>query len=224
MRSSLLVLFMLLVVSTPLRAAGRQTALLGIQENCVAVGDISFGPRGRWADCQVSRGRWVSTIDLIDMYQAQYCLGDGGGTCRKRALLLFGNRAYTPTATLMLQRQDPGGTEYDDPQVVVNEFGRILTVTAHLPGGRASSDYYLWQSERWVRLDARHWLKDLPRQLPAGFRPGRVSLPDMDTMSATVSLLRETDAGCCHESELARVELGLRRQRFALKKMKFTNP
>lgn len=224
MRCSWIALFMLVFVSTPLRAAGDLTALLGIQEECVVVGDVSFGPGGRWADCQVSRGRWVSTIDLIDMYQAQYCLGDGGATCQQRALLLFGNRAYTPTARLMLQRLDPGGTEYDDPQVVVNEFGRLLTVTAHLPGGGVSSDYYLWQSGRWLSIDAKHWLKDLPRRLPAGFRLGQVSLPDMDTMSATLTLFRDTEAGCCQAGELARVELGLRQQRFALKKVSLVSP
>lgn len=224
MRGSLFVLFMLVFMSTPLRAAGDLTALLGIQEECVAVGDVSFGPAGRWADCQVSRGRWVSTIDLVDMYQAQYCLGDGGGTCQQRALLLFGNRAYTPTARLMVQRLDPGETEYDDPQVVVNEFGRLLTVTAHLPGGGVSSDYYVWQSGRWLPLDARHWLKDLPGQLPAGFRLGQVSLPDVDTMSATVTLFRDTEADCCQAGELARVELGVRQQRFALKKLRLLSP
>lgn len=218
MRRTFVALCAALLVAPPLQAAGDLTALLGIQEECVEVGAISFGAHGRWADCRVSRGRWVSTIDLVDMYQAQYCLGDGGETCQQRALLLFGNRAYTPTARLMLQRLDPGGAEYDDPQVVVNEYGRILTVTARLPDGTRNSDYYLWQSGQWLRLDARRWLQDFVKGLPAGVRVGQVELPDIDTMSAKVTLYRPGSSGCCRDGEVATVALGLRQQRFSLKK------
>src|SRR5512133_776147 len=96
------------VVSSPVHAGGNVTKFEGVQEHCVQVGKIKFGAKARWANCSVTRGRWVATLDFIDMYQAQYCLGKVAGVCEQRAQVLFGNRAYTPKAKMMLQRIDPG--------------------------------------------------------------------------------------------------------------------
>ena len=57
----------------------------GVQEHCVQAGKIKFGAKAKWSDCSVTRGRWVVTLDFIDMYQAQYCLGKGAGECDQRA-------------------------------------------------------------------------------------------------------------------------------------------
>ena len=211
------VLFVALLVSTPAHSIGSMTALMNIQEECAQVGDISFGENRRWADCQVTRGRWVATIDIIDMYQAQYCLGSNQGICDQRALLLFGNRAYTPAAQLLIQRIDPSNIEYDDPLVVKNDYGRILTVSARLPDGEKSGSYYLWKTGQWVPIEAQSWFKELAKKLPSGVLAKHGSLPDVDTMSAKVNLHRKGDAGCCSSAGIANVELGLTKNRFTLK-------
>ena len=219
MRCTVAGLLLALLVSTPVHAIGNMTALSVVQEDCAQVGDISFGENRRWADCQVTRGRWVATIDLIDMYQAQYCLGNGQATCNQRALLVFGNRAYTPNAQLLVQRIDPEGTRYDDPLVVTNEYGRILTISAHLPDGSTSGNYYFWQAGQWLPIDTQAWLKDLAKRLPAGVRARKEILPDVDTMSASVRLYRKGDEDCCASAGVANVELGLAKRRFSLRKL-----
>jgi hypothetical protein len=224
MHRTFAILFAALVFSSQVHAIGDMTALLNVQEECSQVGDISFGPGQRWASCQVTRGRWVSTIDLVDMYQAQYCLGGSPGNCEQKALLLFGNRAYTPMAKLMVQRLDPANTEYDDPLVIKNEYGRILTVSARLPDGSRSKQYYLWQAGSWSPIDSQAWLKDLAKRLPAGSTASQVSLPDVDTMSAKAMFSRPAKAACCAAKKgVATVELGLRQGRFLLKKIAIAN-
>ena len=219
MRNAFAGLFFSALVSTPVHAIGDLTALSIVQEDCAQVGDIAFGANQRWADCQVTRARWVATIDLVDMYQAQYCLGSGAGACDQRALLVFGNRAYTPTARLLVQRVDPGASEYEDPLVVKNDYGRILTVSARLPGGVKSSNYFLWQDGQWAPIDTQAWLQDLAKRLPPGVKARQGALPDVDTMSAKASLFRKGDADCCPSAGEANVELGLENRRFALKKL-----
>lgn len=219
MYRSFVSLFAAFVFSGQVYAIGDMTALLDVQEECSQVGEISFGPGQRWANCQVTRGRWVSTIDLVDMYQAQYCLGSHPDNCERRALLLFGNRAYTPMAKLMLQRLDPAGTEYDDPLVIKNEYGRILTVSVRLPDGSRNKQYYLWQAGGWVPIDSQAWLNDLAKRLPAGSTADQVGLPEVDTMSAQATFFRPTRAACCANKGVATIELGLRQGRFWLKKI-----
>lgn len=219
MRFALIVLlFSATLGSMPAYAVSDVTALMIVQEQCAQVGEISFGPNRRWADCQVTKGRWVATIGLIDIYQAQYCLGDGDGRCAQKAQLLFGNRAYTPTAKLLAQRIDPGGIEYDDPLIIKNEYGRILTLSARLPDGGQKNNYYLWEDGAWLPIDTQGWLKDLARQLPAGVAVRGGDSPNVDTMRAKASLYRKGDADCCPTAGVASAELGLAKRRFSLKK------
>jgi hypothetical protein len=138
----------------------------------------------------------VATLDFIDMYQAQYCLGKGAGECDQQAFTLFGNRAYTPNAKVMLQRIDPGATKYDDPVVIQTKYGDILALAAHLPDGSESKRYYRWQSGQWKPVKARGWLRDLAKHLPKGEVINAVAgWPNFDSMSAQATLYRAGGAG-----------------------------
>ena len=217
MRIALAAMLLAAVVASPAYAGGDVTKFDGVQEHCVQVGNIKFGAKARWSDCSVTRGRWVATLDYIDMYQAQYCLGKGNGECDKRALVLFGNRAYTPNARLILQRIDPGAAEYDDPQLVQTKYGDILTLSARFPDGSVSKSYYRWKSGSWKPVESRGWLRDLSRQLPKGEAIKAEVWPDADSMSAQATLHRDGGSGA--GDRLADIELGIANDRFTLKKV-----
>lgn len=143
------VLLLLAVLSPAAHAKGNQVEFSQVQKECVRVGPITYGPGGRWASCRVTRGRWVATMDFMDLYQAQYCLGKKE-KCDQRALVIFSNRAYKPSAKALLVRVDSGDTEYDDPVVVSGPKGRFMVVTAHSPTGADAKSYYRWHNEQWV--------------------------------------------------------------------------
>ena len=205
------------VVSLPVHAREAVTKFEGVQERCVQVGKIKFGPNAKWSECRVTKGRWVATLDFIDMYQAQYCLGKGDGECEARALLVFGNRAYTPDARLMLQRIDPGAAQYEDPMLVQTPYGDILTLSARLPGGGEIKTYYRWKSRRWIPVEARGWLRDLARKLPKGETIKAEAWPDTDSMTAQATLASAGGAGA--SDKVAKVELGIAKDRFIVKKV-----
>ena len=206
------------LVSPPVHA-GDVTKFEGVQERCVQVGKIKFGPNAKFTQCNVTKGRWVATLDFIDMYQAQYCLGKVAGECEQRAFLLFGNRAYTPNAKLMLQRIDPGATEYDDPRLVQTKYGDILTLSARQPDGSESKSYFRWQSGRWAPVESRAWLRELAKQLPKGEAVTAAVWPDIDTMSAQAKLQR---AGGAASDKSAKIELAVSNDRFTVKKVTLT--
>jgi hypothetical protein len=217
MRIAFAFLLLAAVVSSPAHAGGDVTKFEGVQEHCVQVGKIKFGANARMSNCSVTKGRWFATLDFIDMYQAQYCLGKGDGECDQRALLVFGNRAYTPNAKLILQRIDPGAAEYDDPVLVQTKYGDILTLSARFPDGSVSKSYYRYQSSRWIPVDARGWLRDLSRQLPKGESIKAGAWPDADSMSAQATLHSAGGSGA--SGKMAEVELGLANDRFTVKKV-----
>ncbi|MEI7535910.1 MAG: hypothetical protein WCJ76_01795 [Comamonadaceae bacterium] len=205
------------VVSTAAQARDSDIKFDGVQENCVKAGNIKFGAASRWSECTVTKGRWFATLDFMDMYQAQYCLGKGGGECEQRALLVFSNRAYTPLAKLMLTRIDSGQAQYEDPLLVQTKFGNILTLRANLPDGSSSMSYYRWQKGRWMPLEARSWLADLSRQLPKGAKIKGTNWPDADSMSAQVAL--GNTSGDAANGKLAEVRLALVKDRFTIEKL-----
>lgn len=217
MRIAFVSLLLAAVVSSPVHARGDVVKFEGVQERCVQVGKIKFGANAKWSDCSVTKGRWFATLDIPDQYQVQYCLGKGDGKCDQRALLVFSNRAYTPNATMILQRIDPGTAEYDDPLVVETKYGDILTLSARFPDGSASKSYYRWKSGRWIPVDARGWLQDLAKQLPKGQTIKAGAWPDADSMSAQATLLSAGGSGA--SDKVADVELGLVNDRFTVKKV-----
>ena len=220
MRIALAGLLFAAVVSSPAYARSDVVKFDGLQMHCVQAGKIKFGPNAKFSECSVTRGRWVATLDFIDMYQAQYCLGKVAGECDQRAFTLFGNRAYTPNATVMLQRIDPAGTEYDDPRLVQTKYGDILTLSARLPDGSESKNYYRWQSGKWVPVESRAWLRELARQLPKGEAINAAAVwPDADSMSAQAKLYR---AGGAASDKAAKVELAVSKDRFTVKKVTLT--
>ncbi len=151
---------LLLAAALPVvaHAATDLAAFSMIQEQCVAVGGISFGPGGRWPACHITRARWYATLvrDNLDFYQVQYCLGEADGACEARALLLFSNRAYAPVARLVLARVDPAATRYDDPQVFHTDSGYISQVTART-GHAIDTGYFLWQAPTWRPMAIPSW-------------------------------------------------------------------
>lgn len=217
MRIALAVSLLSAVVSLPVHAGSKMIKFEGVQENCVQAGKVKFGAGTKWSDCRVTRGRWVVTLDFIDMYQAQYCLGKSAGECDRRAFTLFGNRAYTPKAKVMLQRIDPAGTEYDDPLVIQTKYGDIMTLSARLPDGSHSKSYYRWQSGHWKSVEARGWLRELSRQLPKGETIKTEVWPDVDSMSAQAKLSRS--GGADARDQVARIELGVVNDKFTVKKV-----
>lgn len=219
-------LILMMVVSTATHAAGDMTQFAGVQEECAQVGNITFGPNGRWASCRVTRGRWIATLDFMDLYQAQYCLSKNVSNnveaCDQRALVIFSNRAYTPDAKALMVRIDEGATEYDDPMVVASGDESIMSVSARNSTGILAKSYYLWRTDHWVAMDAKSWLNGLSAHLPKGTAARQVAWPNLETMSAKVSLFRPDDADCCPTGGMAEVELGLVKEQFAVKQVKLS--
>jgi hypothetical protein len=185
-------------------------------EQCAAVGDITFGANGRWAHCKVIKNSWYATIDDLDLYQSQYCLGNKAGVCKQHALLLFANRAYTSKAKLQLQRVDSGSTAYDDPMTVNTESGVIMMLAKHI-GSVTSSTYYYWQANQWLPIESQAWQRQLPQHLPKDVLLRAKPSLDIGTMSAQVKLYRTRDADCCPSGGVADVNLILSKGRFAVK-------
>ncbi|MBI2320138.1 MAG: hypothetical protein HYU75_24840 [Betaproteobacteria bacterium] len=203
------------IFSSAAHAGNTVTEFEGIQERCAQVGDISFGPKGRWPACRVTQAGWVATVGILDIYQAQYCLGASDAECGERALLLFGNRAYTPEAHLLVQRIDPGATRYDDPLLVETPYGTLMALEARSPGGSENNSYHLWQKGRWMPIDSKAWLRDLSKRLPKGLSAGEGVAPDIDRMRVQVPLYRSGE----NAGIVAEVELGLAKNRFTLTKL-----
>lgn len=222
-----------LLASSGGRAAGQEAPFELIQHECVAAGKVSAAALKRWGACRVDHGRWFSTIELDDFYQAQYCLlarspapGKGSATatgCRQQALLLFANRAYTPTARLTLERVDPAGTAYDDPQVLLTSYGYVLTLTVRRPRAAAQTSYYRWRGESWEAIETRSWQDVLTGQLPAGSRIGPAPVPDFESMRSRLAVFRPGDAPCC-PSGVAEVEFELSGARLAIKAWQLASP
>ena len=211
------ILLITAAVSSTVHARGDVIKFEGVQEHCVQVGEIKFGAKGRWSNCSVTTGRWFATMGILDLYQAQYCLGKGDGECDRKAFLFFANRAYTPNAKMILQRIDPGAAQYDDPLVVETKYGDILTLSARFPDGRVSKSDYRWKSDRWIPVDARGWLRDLSKQLPKDVVAKGDAWPDADTMSVRVPLAPRGESGL--GVAMAEVELALAQERFTVKKV-----
>ena len=185
----------------------------------VGVNSVTAAALGRAASCQVTRGRWFSTIEHDDFYQAQYCLQGmktqrGDKNCQQRALLLFANRAYTPTARLALERIDPAGTAYDDPQVYVTADGYVLKLTVRLPKGAAQTSYYRWQDDRWEPIDTLSWRDTVAGFLPAGSRIGKLPSPDFESMRSEIDFFRQG------EKLVAEVDFQLSGTRLAIKSLR----
>lgn len=219
MRRLLTALLLSAVFAPPAAALGDLAAFERVQNECVNVGGMSFGPQGRWAACRVDKGRWFSTIGITDMYQAQYCLGSGDG-CTERALLLFSNRAYTPGAKMLFRRIDPGDTAYADPQVWQTDYGWIMALEARRPGQPVQRSYYLWQDENWQPIEAAGWQRELSRRLPPGITLAGELRPDLDHMNAQAELQRRADGA----TGSAEVELGIARGRLIVKALRLQLP
>lgn len=210
-----LIALVFLAIAAPAHGAAAAAPFPALQEKCVEVGVVTLGERGRWSHCAVTHARWMATVDLIDQYQVHYCLSRRAAGCERRALLVFGNRAYTPHAKLLILRMDPGSAEYEEPLLVKTEYGRLLALAVALPERRREIAYHVWRGGRWRPVDGQGWLRQLSAKLPRGLRPlpGTV-WPDIDRMAAEVPLQREQST---EHGETAHVELALRNDRFVVR-------
>ena len=194
----------------PQTPALETTPFEAVQYECRQVGGIKFGANAQWQNCHVTRGRWVATIDFLDIYQAQYCLGSTPDACQQRAQVLFAKRAYTPDATVLLVRLDEAGTSYTDPLIVNSGDDSVMSMASHNAAGGVATQYYVWRRDHWAAMDAQHWQHDLQALLPKGTTTRGVStLPDLESMSAKVNLFKSNDADCCPSGGVANIALGL---------------
>jgi hypothetical protein len=58
-------------------------------------------------------------------------------------------------------------------------------------------------------MEAQNWQHDLQATLPKGTSSRASALPDLETMSADVTLFKSTDANCCPSGGVAKVALDL---------------
>ena len=230
MRLTILLLF---IISLPTYAAANAASQLelttgalqtvpfeGIQKECRQVGAITFGANAKWAYCHVTRGRWVATIDFLDLYQAQYCLGNTPNSCEQTAQVVFANRAYTPDATVLLLRLDEAGTQYIEPLVVSSDDDSVMSMASRSAAGNISTQYFVWRDNRWLAIDAQHWQHDLQAQLPNGTSTRNFSAwPNLENMRAEVKLFNPKDADCCPSGGVANVEIGLKTNQFIVKNL-----
>lgn len=207
------------------RAVDREVAFDLIQNECVHAGAVASAALGRSATCVVTRGRWFSTIEHDDFYQAQYCwrAKASAESCQQRGLLLFANRAYTPTARLTLERIDPAGTSYDDPQVYVTAYGYVLSLTVRPAPGAAQTSYYRWQNDRWQAIDTSSWQTSLGQRLPPGSRIGTASPAEFESLRSRVEVFRRGDPACC-AGAIAEIDFELAGDVLAAKALRMLAP
>ena len=192
----------------------------GVQHECRQVGGITFGAKAKWANCHVTRGRWVATIDFLDLYQAQYCLGKTPDSCEQTAQVIFANRAYTPDATVLLVRLDEAGTRYMDPLIVNSDDDSVMSMASRNTADIIATQYFVWRADRWVAIDAQHWLRDLQAKLPKGTSSRNLSAwPNLENMRAEVKLFNTQDADCCPSGGVAKVVIGLETNQFIVKNL-----
>jgi hypothetical protein len=205
-------LFALLLTTGRAHAAGGSLAAFSrVLDECVEAGAIRIGPGHPFARCSVTSAQWVSTAGLTDFYRAEYCLGSEARPCARRAFNLFANRAYTPIARLVLQRLDPEGTRYEDPQVLKTEHGHVLALVARLPSGAVEQSFHRWDGKAWRPLDSRRWRNVLAQRLPPGHAVRGAPVVDPETLQARAAVYRKGDADCCPSGGMVRVELGITR-------------
>ena len=204
------------------QATETEAAFERIQRECVSVGEMVAPALKRAAACRIDKGRWFSTIELDDFYQAQYCLlgkaptGRAATSCRQRALLLFANRAYTTNARLLLERVDPAGTRYDDPQVYVADDGYVMALTVLPPQSAPNVTYYRWHNKLWEAIDTQSWQQTVKQRLPPGSRAVTLPSPDFESMRSRFDFFLPNDDPCC-PTGVAEIEFELAAARLVIK-------
>lgn len=168
-------------------AAGNAVEFDRIQNECVQVAGLEYGQGRRWAACSLQRARFVATIGLYDMYEAEYCLGRSATRCDNVAQVMFSNRAYKAEAVPVLQRLDPAGTRYEDSLVVDSASPNLLAIGSRR-GSKIERRYYHWQANGWQPVAAGGWTGELSAHLPAGTRVLRAGTPEPTTLTSVLRL------------------------------------
>jgi hypothetical protein len=135
-------------------------------------------------------------------------------------MVIFANRAYTAEAKVLMVRIDDAGMTYDDPLVVIDGEESVMSVSASVAGAVTKS-FYLWRTDHWIQMEGQNWLSSLSAFIPSGMSVRQTSSwPDLETMSAQVSLFKKDDADCCPSGGLANIKLGLAKEQFTVKQVK----
>lgn len=207
-----------------------------LRDKCVKFSDIKTRDNAGIADCSVSDFGEFGTVGEEKYYFALYCLipshiqgkcNDGSFHARyyrNRGLSVFVQQGPARNAKLLFEAPTPE-TElfaFERPEMVRNEIGTFLIMPARLDGtsNGNGSRYYLWQAQTWKPLDAKTWLEDLKKRLPAGFQVLKGVWPDLRTMKAKAGLWRSGDSNCCPTGGEAHITLTVDGAKFVLQSLK----
>ncbi|QWV95286.1 hypothetical protein KP004_08975 [Geomonas oryzisoli] len=188
--------------------------------------------------CQVSESGRIGTEGNKTYLYTLYCIvpAESGetGNCTpdsyygKRGLSVYVQDGPSQPLKLFLDRgsSDIGLREYEKPELLRNQFGKILYVPIRLDGtgNFNESDYYIWDegAKRWSYLDSNRWLDDLEKYLPRGTHVLSGVWPDLKSMTAEVLLYRKNDPNCCPSGGTAFVTLSIEKGRFNIRSVKVT--
>ena len=147
-------------------------------------------------------------------------MGKTPDSCEQTAQVIFANRAYTPDARVLLVRLDEAGTRYMDPLIVNSDDDSVMSMASRNTADIIATQYFVWRADRWVAIDAQHWLRDLQAKLPKGTSSRNLSAsPNLENMRAEVKLFNPQDADCCPSGGVAKVAIGLETNQFIVKNL-----
>jgi hypothetical protein len=215
--------------------ATREFPLAVIRNQCIDFSEVKRGNEpDDLRDCRVSEFQEFGSVDGETYYYALYCLilndapdkgkcGDGSFNStyhRERGLAVFVRAASRSSASLLFERvtEEVGMLLYERPQIIRTAAGIILhlAIAVDGTGNFNESEYFLRGQGVWEPIEAKEWIKDLPRRIPSGLEIRKGIWPDIKTMQASAGLYRRDDANCCPTGGVARIRLALRGKQFAI--------
>jgi hypothetical protein len=217
----------------------QRLSIADARERCIQFSHVSPGENG-YRECRVSEFGELPVVDGVTYYYALYCLvpswsEKGQGSCRgdgfnarhhrARGVALFVRKGPDQMLELVFERANPeiGMLVYEKPVILRTSARTWLQLAIAVDGtsnGNAS-DYYVRESGRWAPFDSQGWLKDLETRIPAGLEIRGGIWPDLNTLRAEAGLYRRDDPTCCPSGGVARIQLAVREQRFALEAVTF---
>src|SRR5687768_5895998 len=181
-----------------------------IRERCITFTEISRGSgTDGYRDCRVSRFGELGTVDGETYYYAIYCLipaasDADSGKCgddsfsaqyhRARGLAVFARATSERDVRLIFERVsgDLGMYAYREPVMAPSAVGTLLQLAIAFDGtgNYNASEYFVREEQRWERIDAETWLKELAGRLPPGTSVWKGVWPYLNTLRAEAGLYR----------------------------------